>query len=124
MSLGFRLPFALARRLHLAADRRREPGGRFPMWYSNLGALDRAGLDFDGARLLEVSSFGPLSFPPAFTTGLMSWAGRLIMTASYCDTATEPGAGERFLDLFVEELGGLAAEVEAVPLAGALPGQK
>jgi NRPS condensation-like uncharacterized protein len=78
--------------------------GATSLFFSNVGVMDAAQVDFGDVQVADAFGLGIVPFPPALTLVASTFRDTLTLTIGYCRTAFESQMIERFLDLFVGEL--------------------
>ena len=73
-------------------------------FFSNLGVIDPAMIEFGDLKVADLGLFGPVSFPPNFLATVYTFRGHLYINSSFSPTATDPQLVERFFNYFVNFL--------------------
>lgn len=97
------LPYVLAQRLAVSAMSGAKTGKTHP-FFSNMGVLDPAGVDFGDAPVTDAYGVGPVLYPPGFFLALSTFQGVLTVATSFCHTAVDARRVAQCLDQLVAEL--------------------
>ena len=97
------LPYAVTQRMAARAMRGAQTGKTHP-FFSNMGVLDPAWVDFGDAPVADAYGVGPVLHPPGFFLALSTFRGVLTLATSFCHTAVDARCVAQCLDLMVAEL--------------------
>lgn len=97
------LPYVLAQRLAVSAMSGAQTGKTHP-FFSNMGVLDPAEVDFGDVPVTDAYGVGPVLYPPGFFLALSTFQGMLTLATSFCHTAVDARRVAQCLDHLVAEL--------------------